>query len=252
MLKKIWNTILFLWAAFFGGLVGLVACVFILLKENLRTERKNVSQTSIFLANKKRAIVFYTILSRIYDVINPFFYDDYMRCKVIELADIRRGFKVLDVGCGTGYTTEAILKRLHHGEVIGIDLTPQQLKKSVEKLKFENLFLVRGDAENLPFKGETFDVTVSIGAIEYFPNPKNALQEMMRVVKPYGKVAIGGPEFRWFKKLLLDRILYTPSREKLTKLCNDAGLTNIRSSLFGVDTYFGTNNYAVLVTAVKS
>ncbi len=203
MPRKIWNTVLFSWAAFFGALVGILACIFILLKENMGAQRNSTSQTSIFLANKRRAILFYTVLSKIYDIINPFFYDNNMRRKVVELTNIRHDFKVLDVGCGTGYTTEAILRTLRHGEVVGIDLTPAQLRKSKEKLKSKNLFLVRGDAENLPFRENTFDSTISIGAIEYFPNPKNAVQEMTRVVKSGGKVAIGGPEFRWFKKLFL-------------------------------------------------
>ncbi len=251
MSKKIWNTALFIWAAFFGALVGLLACIFILLKESLGAKRNDASQTNIFLANKRRAILFYTVLSRIYDIINPFFYDNSMRRKVVELANIRHDYKVLDVGCGTGYTTEAILRTLGHGEVVGIDLTPQQLRKSMEKLKSKRLVLMRGDAEGLPFREEVFNATVSVGAVEYFPNPKKAVQEMMRVVKSDGKIAIGGPEFRWFKKLSLNRMLYAPAEEELTQLCNDVGLTDVKTFLFGVDTYFGTGNYAVLVIATK-
>ncbi len=246
-----WNTALFTWAAFFGALVGLLACIFILLRESLGAKRDNASQTRIFLADKGRAILFYTVLSRIYDIINPFFYDNSMRGKVVELANIHPDYKVLDVGCGTGYTTEAILRTLGHGEIVGIDLTPQQLRKSIEKLKSKRLVLMRGDAENLPFKEGIFNATVSVGAVEYFPNPKNAVQEMMRVVKSDGKIAIGGPEFRWFKKLSLNRMLYAPAQEELTELCNDVGLTDVKTFLFGVDTYFGTNNYAVLVIATK-
>ncbi|MFQ5772726.1 MAG: hypothetical protein ACE5HX_19480, partial [bacterium] len=122
MPKKTLNTIFFLWAAFFGALVGLLACIFILLKESMGYKRNKADQTSIFLADKRRAILFYTVLSKIYDIINPFFYDDNMRNEVVELTDIRHDFKVLDVGCGTGYTSEAILRTLSHGEVVGIDL----------------------------------------------------------------------------------------------------------------------------------
>lgn len=252
MTRKIWNTFVFLWAAFFGALVGLLACVFILLKESFGGNRSSPSQTGVFLANKRRAILFYTVFSKVYDAINPFFYDNNMRRKVIELTNIGPDFKVLDVGCGTGYTTEAILRTLRDGEVVGIDLAPEQLKRSVEKLRSEKLSLVRGDAENLPFRENTFNVTVSVGAMEYFPNPKNAVQEMRRVAKSNGKVAIGGPEFRWFKRLSINRMLYAPAEEEVTKLCKEVGLTSVRSFLTGVDTYFGTNNYAVLVIAVKS
>jgi len=252
MPRKIWNTVLFLWAAFFSALVGLLACIFILLKESLGNQRNIANQTSIFLANKRRTILFYTVLSRIYDIIDPFFYDDHMRRKIIELTNIHHDFKVLDVGCGTGYTTEAILRTPSHGEVVGIDLTPGQLRKSKEKLKSEKFALVRGDAENLPFRENIFNAAISVGAIEYFPNPKNAIREMARVVKSDGKVAIGGPESRWFKKLSVNRMLYAPAKEELTKLCNDVGLTGVKAFLTGVETYFDTNNYVVLVVATKS
>jgi len=249
MLQKTRNTLLFTWAALFGALIGLLACVYILLKESFGAKRKKVEQTGSFLADKRRAILFYRVISEIYDLINPFFYNDNMRRKVVEVFDAGRDSRVLDVGCGTGYTTEAILKRLGHGQVVGVDLTPEQLRRSKEKLKSENLALVRGDAENLPFRENTFDATISIGAIEYFPNPRKAVKEMRRVVKSGGKVAIGGPEYKWFKKLFLDRILYTPTKEELTRLCDDAGLASVMTYLAGVDTHFGTDNYAVFVTA---
>lgn len=252
MLKKTWNTILFIWAATLGAMVGLAACIFILLKEKIETKEPIVKQTNIFLANKKRAIIFYRFLSKVYDALNPFLYNDAMRREVVELASIRQGLRALDVGCGTGYTTEAILKWSAHGEVVGIDLTPQQLNKAVKKLKSrrDTLFL-RGDAENLPFKKNTFNAVVSVGAIEYFPDPKRVIQEMARVVKPGGKVVVGGPELGWFRKLYLNRILYTPSMEELQAFYRGVGLKDVKTVLTGVDTFFGTDKYAIIVVGEK-
>ncbi len=251
MLKKTWNTILFILAVTLGAIVGLAACIFILLTEKIETKKPIAKQTNVFLANKKRAIIFYRFLSKVYDVLNPFLYNDAMRREVAELASIRRGL-VLDVGCGTGYTTEAILKWSAHGEVVGVDLTPQQLNKAVKKLKSRRgtLFL-RGDAENLPFKKNTFDAIVSVGAVEYFPDPKRVIQEMTRVVKPRGKVVVGGPELGWFRKLYLNRILYTPSMEELQVFYRGAGLKDVKTVLTGVDTFFGTDKYAIIVVGEK-
>jgi demethylmenaquinone methyltransferase/2-methoxy-6-polyprenyl-1,4-benzoquinol methylase len=252
MLKKTWNTLLFIWAAILGGMVGLVACIFILLKEKLQAEESVSKQTSIYLANKKRTIIFYRFLSKVYDIVNPFFYDDTMRKEIIDLTGIHQGSLVLDVGCGTGYTTEGILERLAHGEVVGIDLTPQQLKKAVRKLKSRGVVLfLRGDAENLPFRKNVFDAVVSIGAMEYFPNPKQATQEMARVVKLGGRVVVGAPEVRWFKKAGINRSFYTPSREEVQDFYREAGLKGVKAFLTGISSFLGTEKYVVIVAGKK-
>jgi demethylmenaquinone methyltransferase/2-methoxy-6-polyprenyl-1,4-benzoquinol methylase len=252
MLRKAWNTLLFIWAAVLGTMVGLAACVFILLKEKLEAKDHVDRQTSFFLANKKRAIVFYRFLSKVYDIVNPFFYDDAMRKKVIDLTGIHQGSIVLDIGCGTGYTTEEILERLAHGEVIGIDLTPQQLKKAVRRLKSRKVVLfLRGDAENLPFRESVFDAVVSVGAMEYFPDPKQATREMARVVKLGGRVVVGAPEVRWFKKAGINRTLYTPSREEVQGFYREAGLKEVEAFLTGINSFLGTERYAVIVAGKK-
>jgi len=253
MLRRARNSLLFSWATFFSATLGLIVCIFILMREKFQSEKHAGNQKGAFLADKRRAMVFYEHFSKVYDLLNIFFYTDTMRNEVVELANIRQGSRVLDIGCGTGYTTEAVLKRLELGEVIGIDLTPQQLRKAARKLKPEKvrLSLFRGDADNLPFKDETFDAVISVGALEYFPNPKGALQEMARVVKHGGKVVVGGPEFEWFKKISLDRMLYTPSAREVEEFFGEAKLRDVKGVLTGVNTFFGTNNYVVIVAGAK-
>lgn len=253
MLRRARNSLLFSWATFFSATMGLAACILILIEEKFQTRKHERKQMGAFLVDKRRAMVFYSVFSKVYDVLNVFFYTDTMRNDVAELANIRQGSRVLDVGCGTGYTTEAVLKRLELGEVNGIDLTPQQLRKAARKLKPEEvaLNLSRGDAENLPFKDETFDAVVSVGALEYFPHPKRAVQEMARVVKPGGRVVVGGPEFEWFRKISLDRMLYTPSAKEVEGFFYQAKLRDVECVLTGVDTFFHTDEYVVIVVATK-
>ena len=87
-------------------------------------------QSNIFLMNERRTMYFYSIFSWVYDVVNPHFYSDDMRIQAASLAGIKESSNVLDVGCGTGYTTEAIINASKYGNVIGVDITIQQLKKA--------------------------------------------------------------------------------------------------------------------------
>ncbi|MEM4156610.1 MAG: methyltransferase domain-containing protein, partial [Archaeoglobaceae archaeon] len=142
------------------------------------------------LDHKDRARNFYKYFSRIYDYINPIFYSEKMREKVIEMAEIHEGAFVLEVGCGTGFTTIGIAKKTSPERISCVDLTPEQIKRAKKKLN-ANFFL--GDAENLPFKEKVFDSAISAGSIEYWPDPLKGISEMVRVTKNGGRVVILAP-----------------------------------------------------------
>jgi demethylmenaquinone methyltransferase/2-methoxy-6-polyprenyl-1,4-benzoquinol methylase len=100
---------------------------------------------------------------------------------------------VLDVGCGTGFATEGILRRTD--DVHGLDQSVHQMQKAFAKFgKRDRVAFYRGDAERLPFADDAFDVVWSSGSIEYWPNPVDALVEFRRVCKPGGKVLVVGPD----------------------------------------------------------
>lgn len=223
MLRKLFNTFYFIEAAILGAIIGIGASLRILWKE-----RKKVtdSKPTVFLADKSRAINFYKVLSKIYDIINPAFYTEIMRTRIVEAANIQRNSLVLDVGCGTGYTIEGILKMATNGILVGLDLTPEQLKRAIIKLGNYAAF-VRGDAENLPFKTGKFDAVISAGAIEYFPNAEETIKEMARVVKREGKVVVAGPEKTWFDKVRVSKSLYSPSVKEVQAFYEKAGLRNV-------------------------
>ena len=126
---------------------------------------------------------------------------------------------MLDVGCGTGYTTSGVLSRKDVCEVVGLDMNPVQLNKAVKNLhsKKDRLSISRGDAENLPFIDDSFDAVISVGAIEYFPDPEKVLKELARVANPNGNVIVCGPESAWFSKFALNRVFYTPSVKEMER-----------------------------------
>jgi demethylmenaquinone methyltransferase/2-methoxy-6-polyprenyl-1,4-benzoquinol methylase len=145
------------------------------------------------LENKARARLFYRYLSKVYDRVNPFIWNEEMREEALDLVGIQAGDRVLDVGCGTGFATEGILRRTD--DVHGLDQSVHQMQKAFAKFgKRDRVDFYRGDAERLPFADDAFDVVWSSGSIEYWPNPVDALVEFRRVCKPGGKVLVVGPD----------------------------------------------------------
>ena len=101
-----------------------------------------------------------------------------------------KGKKVLEVGCGLGAHSEALIRA---GAVLtSIDLSPTSVAVTKRRLKLRNLFaeVREADAENLPFEPNTYDYIWSWGVIHHSPDTVKCAREMARVLKPGGRVGI--------------------------------------------------------------
>lgn len=127
--------------------------------------------------------------------------------------------QVLDLACGTGDFSIAIARAIdkYGGHVTGVDLSQGMLdvmKKKVLKHGLSHcISMETGDGEALRFENDSFDrVTVAFG-IRNFENREKGIEEMLRVLKPGGRLAIlelSVPEnkvIRWFYDLYFLRIL---------------------------------------------
>jgi SAM-dependent methyltransferase len=96
---------------------------------------------------------------------------------------------VLDVACGTGVA--AITAARAGARVAGLDLTPQLLERARENARLAQVDVEwrEGDAEELPFADETFDVVISQFGHMFAPRPDVTVAEMLRVLKPGGRIA---------------------------------------------------------------
>lgn len=106
-----------------------------------------------------------------------------------ELRPIKNGYLVLDVACGTGFWTRAMAKKNENGQLIGLDLSWPMLKqalKYIRREKIKNITYLRGEAHNLPFPDNTFNVVNCFGALHLFADPDKFFQEVWRVLKPGG------------------------------------------------------------------
>ncbi|WP_062197798.1 class I SAM-dependent methyltransferase [Massilibacterium senegalense] len=102
---------------------------------------------------------------------------------------------VLDVGCGTG---RFLIRGINEARsVTGIDLSPGMIEFAEKIVQESNVAtkatFLAGDACALPFPNQSFDVVIATCLLFLLPNPEDGLKEMMRVVKPNGKLAILNP-----------------------------------------------------------
>jgi MPBQ/MSBQ methyltransferase len=147
------------------------------------------------LQHKTEAYWFYRVLSLVYDRwVNPLFWTPAMRSAALQAAALDdRALRTLDVGAGTGFTTEGIVAAVDAANVTMLDQSPHQLARAEAKPALARCAKVLGDAEDLPFPTDHFDRYVSAGSIEYWPEPQRAIAEAYRVLRAGGTAAVIGP-----------------------------------------------------------
>jgi SAM-dependent methyltransferase len=103
---------------------------------------------------------------------------------VLAAAGVGQGTRLLDVGCGAGLTLQLAAER---GAVpSGIDISPSLLGVARERLMDADLR--EGDMESLPWEDDAFDAAVGVNAFQFAGDPRRALREAARVVRPGGRV----------------------------------------------------------------
>ncbi len=109
--------------------------------------------------------------------------------KTLKKIELNSGDRLLDIGCGTGALLEAIEKRYPDAILAGVDPTREMLDIAGKRLS-NKVHIEQGWAEKLPFEDETFDIVVCCSMFHYIREPMVALNEIMRVLKPAGRLVI--------------------------------------------------------------
>jgi demethylmenaquinone methyltransferase / 2-methoxy-6-polyprenyl-1,4-benzoquinol methylase len=147
------------------------------------------------LSKEERVHSVFEKISDQYDYMNDlisFKQHNRWRSDTMKRIRVQKGDKCLDVCCGTGEWTFALAEAAgQNGHVTGLDFSENMLKVGRDKLKNRSLpqvAFIHGNAMELPFEDNTFDV-VTIGfGLRNVPDYFQALKEMERVVKPGGRV----------------------------------------------------------------
>jgi SAM-dependent methyltransferase len=110
--------------------------------------------------------------------------------RIVDLADLRAGARVLDVATGSG--NAALAAARSGGEVIGIDYVETLLERGRARAEAEHLVieLVLGDAEDIAFPDASFDAVLSVFGSMFAPDHFQTAAEIARVTRPGGQIAL--------------------------------------------------------------
>ena len=184
--------------------------------------------------------------------------------RIIEAAGVGDGDRVLEVGCGTGVLAREVIKRVGtDGSVVGLDLSESML--GVARGICPEVDFRQGDAMDLPFDDESFDVAIASFMLMFVPDPVQAVGEMWRVLKPDGRLVITvwepldqNPVYSGLVDIARQRIDDTAGTSlawpfalgedgKLIEICHSAGIGDV-----GISTHDGRAKFPSLEGFVRT
>ena len=139
---------------------------------------------------------------------------------------------LLDVGCGTGFLIDLLVKQ-RPARYVGLDLSTEMLRMARQK-QIAGAEFVNGTADKLPFADGSFDIVTCSQSFHHYPYPETAMQEAYRVLKPGGlyilsDTGIGGLG-AWIDNHILFKLArsgdcHTTNRHGIARMMRQAGFS---------------------------
>lgn len=114
---------------------------------------------------------------------------------MVQLAGIEPGMRVLDLGCGTGVTTQAVLEALgQSGHVYALDISGPMLAVAREQVNSERVMFIEADAALTGLPDQVVDCIVCNSVFWQLRHKPQVMAELRRVLRPTGRFVFNAPE----------------------------------------------------------
>jgi ubiquinone/menaquinone biosynthesis C-methylase UbiE len=111
--------------------------------------------------------------------------------QTLALMELQPDDRILDLGCGTGWASRRMARVAAAGEVIGLDVADEMLRRAQQASSgFNNVRYIWGSAEKIPAAGNSFSKVLSVESFYYYADQGKALDELRRVMAPGAKLFI--------------------------------------------------------------
>lgn len=132
---------------------------------------------------------------------------------ILKLLEMKKGARLLDVGCGAGEITMRMGESISTDEMSGIEFDAKRARKAKQK----GINVCLGDLNSsFPFKSDFFDVIISRQVIEHLVNVDNFAKEIYRVLKPGGYAVVSTPNLSSWPNVLSLILGYQPFSSQLS------------------------------------
>jgi SAM-dependent methyltransferase len=143
----------------------------------------------------------------------------------------------LDVGCGPGNITASLARAAGPGALaLGLDISEAMLRRAASAEAGPQVGFLRADAQQLPLRDATVDAVVSISVLQLVPDPTAALSEMVRVLRPGGRLAVMVPTAGWLVRpwrVLPNLGVHLFGVDEIGDILEDRGMAGVRTQTFG-------------------
>jgi len=115
--------------------------------------------------------------------------------QTLAMMSLKPGERVLDLGCGTGWTSRMMAKAVANGDqpgqVVGLDVADEMIRRArAGSVDHDNVMFVVGSALEIPWEENHFDKVLSVESFYYYADQDRALAELFRVLAPKGELYI--------------------------------------------------------------
>ena len=171
---------------------------------------------------------FFNQVASQWDQMRTQFYSDRVREKAMDVAGVVTGRKAADIGAGSGFLTEGLLRR--GLEVVAVDQSPEMLSEMKRKFGAARVDYRQGEAERLPLADAEVDYVLANMYLHHVETPGEAIREMARALKPGGRLVITDADehnFEFLRTEHHDRWLGF-KREDIRRWFEEAGLKQVQ------------------------